>query len=351
MTDKALGLVASRRTVGRVGALAMLATSLVTLVTVHVLSGSSVPMSFDLVAACSMIAGVVCVLVPWDRISAAWLQLVPVLATVEIAAGIRVVGVFGNIGASYFVFVAVFCAYAFSSRLAVAGQVAFAAAASALPLFYATAPSSHTPEQVAVGIVVLVMIAGTVTVLREGLQARQRRLEEMAVRDPLTGVGNYRLLNERLAYELKRHRRSDTSLSVLLFDLDGFKEINDTIGHQMGDRVLADVARALSGAMREQDTVARQGGDEFSIIAPETEAAQAWQLAARAKRAVTAATNGSVNISVGVATFPIDAEDADRLLALADADLRHNKQPLRMRQRSSAATAPSAALEFIDITP
>jgi diguanylate cyclase (GGDEF)-like protein len=276
--------------------------------------------------------------------------VIPVLGTVQIAVGIRLIGAYGDIADNYYIFVAVFSAYAFSSRRAVAGQVAFASAASALPLLYATR-SSHMPAQVAVGILTLVLLSGIVTVLREGLQARQRRLEELAVRDPLTGVGNYRLMTERLEYEIARHRRSSTSFSVLLFDLDGFKEINDTFGHQVGDRVLADVARALSGSVREQDTVARQGGDEFSIIAPETDAGAAWRIAARAQLAVSAAANGSLSTSIGLATFPTDATDPDGLLSRADADLRRNKPSQQPRSRNPVPGPRAVLPRLVNVAP
>ena len=325
--------------------------SLATLGTVHLPGGLPVPIWFDVLVAASAITGAVCVVVPWDRISVAWLHLIPVLGTVQIAVGIRVIGAYGDIAANYYIFVAVFSAYAFSSRVAVAGQVAFASAASALPLFYTTSRSSHTPAQAAVGILTLAVVAGIVTVLREGLQARQTRLEELAVRDPLTGVGNYRLMTERLDYEIARHRRSGRSFSVLLFDLDGFKEINDTFGHQVGDRVLSEVARTLTGSVREQDTVARQGGDEFSIIAPETDTEGAWRLAARAQQAVRATANGSLSTSIGLATFPTDAEDPDRLLAQADADLRRNKEVLRPQHRSAARAPRTATLRLTDSAP
>ena len=348
--DPARGLVAGQRAVGRAAGLVITLASLVTLAAVHLPGGLPVPGWFDLLAVGSAVTGGVCVLAPWDRISPTWLHLIPVLGTVEIAVGIRAIGAYGDIASNYYIFVVVFSAYAFSSRLAVAGQVTLASAASALPLFYATARFSHTPARVAVDILTLVVIAGIVTVLREGLQARQRRLEELTVRDPLTGVGNYRLLTERLDYEIARHRRSGAALSVLVFDLDGFKEINDTFGHQVGDRVLADVARALTGSIREQDTVARQGGDEFSIVAPQTDSEQAWRLAARAQRAVAVATNGSLSTSVGIATFPADAGDPDRLVARADADLRANKQLLQPRQRQAAPSTRSATPRLVDST-
>ncbi len=152
------------------------------------------------------------------------------------------------------------------------------------------------------------------------MRALEERLRRLAVVDPLTGVGNPRLLAERLTYELARHRRHERRLAVCVLDLDGFKSVNDRFGHPTGDEVLRDVARALVRATREQDTVVRQGGDEFCVVAPETGDAEAAVLAARLERAVAGAVGGlAVGSSVGWAVFPDDATDADALVERADA--------------------------------
>ena len=96
----------------------------------------------------------------------------------------------------------------------------------------------------------------------------------------------------------------------MLLDLDGFKAINDTFGHPVGDRVLVEVARALSATVREQDTLARQGGDEFSILAPATGEEGAVALAMRVRDAVAIATRDSVATSVGWVIDPARGEDA-----------------------------------------
>jgi diguanylate cyclase (GGDEF)-like protein len=124
----------------------------------------------------------------------------------------------------------------------------------------------------------------------------------------------------------------------MLLDLDRFKVINDTFGHLVGDRVLIEVARALVACVRSQDTLARQGGDEFSILAPETGEDHAEGLAARARDSLEAATNGSLSTSVGWATFPADGEDAATLLAVADVALRDAKRDRGAQQRQHAGT-------------
>jgi diguanylate cyclase (GGDEF)-like protein len=265
-------------------------------------------------------------LTPWERIAARWLHAIPLLATVEVALGVYFAGVYGDIAANYYIFIGLFAAYAFATRRVVAAYVALASAASCLRLLY---PDPHVTETIArliVKVIVLVVVAAIVTLLREQLGERQRELEVLATHDPLTGVGNYRLLADRLQYEIVRHRRSGGSLTVMLLDLDGFKEVNDTLGHLAGDRVLREVAASLSAALRSQDTLARQGGDEFSILAPDTTAEQAAHLAARARQAVRDATGGSLSTSIGWVSSQQDGRDAHDLLALADANLRSAKQ-------------------------
>jgi diguanylate cyclase (GGDEF)-like protein len=301
--------------------------ALTALAAASLVSHPGAPLSFYILNVVSLLTGIACVLMPWGGISAGWLHVVPVVAIVEVTLGVRLAGPYGDIAADYFIFIVVFIGYAFATRRAVMAHVALATAASSLPLLY-EAPTGTEPARTLIRILVLVIIAGIVTLLREGLQRRQRELEALAMRDPLTGVGNYRLLTERLEYEVVRHRRTGSSLTVMLLDLDGFKEINDTLGHLTGDRVLHEVAAALACTVRAQDTLARQGGDEFSILAPETGHDQAAQLALRVRAAVYEATRGVLTTSIGWVTYPVGAEDPEALLSLADAELRHAKRQL-----------------------
>jgi diguanylate cyclase (GGDEF)-like protein len=140
-------------------------------------------------------------------------------------------------------------------------------------------------------------------------------------------VGNRRLLDERLDYEITRHRRHGRRLALVVLDLDGFKQVNDTLGHPAGDQVLRQVAEALTAAVREQDTVVRQGGDEFSVLAPETGPAEAEVLVARVKAALhgLVAVGEPLSASAGFAVFPDDATAASVLLAHADLEQRRDK--------------------------
>ncbi len=103
-------------------------------------------------------------------------------------------------------------------------------------------------------------------------------LAEQAVRDPLTGLYNRRFFDETLAQQIETARRYGRELSLVLFDLDRFKEVNDTLGHQAGDTVLKTFARLLLATARKADFVCRIGGDEFAVLLPETEISKARKM-------------------------------------------------------------------------
>jgi diguanylate cyclase (GGDEF)-like protein len=336
--------------IGRVAGALILVSEVVAFLAIQILSHRHLSWGFDVVLGTGFASGVACLLIPWARLDARWLNAIPILVTVELALGIRLGGFYGDIAANYYVFIAVFAGYAFRSRWVVAGHVALASAASALVLVYRHQAGSETAPRVAVTILMIVAVGAIVTLLREGLEKRQRELEALALRDPLTGVGNYRLLAERLEYELARHRRSGGSLTVLLLDLNGFKLVNDTHGHLAGDRVLVDVAQALHSALRSQDTLARQGGDEFSILAPETDSEQVRYLVQRIHEALAAGLDGSLTTSIGWATFPDDGANADALLNLADGDLRRAKRTPAPHRKNRDAQNRDAQPSKVPVT-
>jgi diguanylate cyclase (GGDEF)-like protein/PAS domain S-box-containing protein len=148
-------------------------------------------------------------------------------------------------------------------------------------------------------------------------------VKHMALHDPLTTLANRRLLHDRFAIALAQARRSGEPIAVASLDIDRFKQINDELGHPIGDQVLRTVARRLSAAVREGDTVARLGGDEFLILLPGTVRSGATTIAARILRESTmrpAVDDGDlrVSFSIGIAMFPDDGDDADTLLKVAD---------------------------------
>ncbi|HEY7632554.1 MAG TPA: GGDEF domain-containing protein [Thermoleophilaceae bacterium] len=193
--------------------------------------------------------------------------------------------------------------------------------ASVITILAIAASRGNTPSLLAI----LVVVGGCVAVVRmleAEFQRERHALRATAMRDPLTGVANRRAFGERLRYEIARHTRQQRRFAVIALDLDGFKAVNDRFGHQAGDELLREVASAINAILREQDTVARVGGDEFTVLAPETDREGGECLADRVEEAVAGVTTGisTLSASVGLAIFPDDAEGGPELLEIADAE-------------------------------
>ena len=176
----------------------------------------------------------------------------------------------------------------------------------------------------------------------ESTMADNARLEQLAQTDPLTQLLNRRALADRITAEMERALRYDSTLALLMIDLDHFKRVNDTYGHLVGDDVLRDVARLLLDTIRLSDIVARYGGEEFLVLLPETDDAGAESFAERIRVAVEAhdfTNNGAhpmlrLTSSVGVAMFPAARiESVEDLFARADAALYRAKADGRNRVR------------------
>ncbi len=156
-------------------------------------------------------------------------------------------------------------------------------------------------------------------------QEEQARL--LAVRDPLTGLANYRLLIERIGDEIKRYGRNGKPFSVLLLDLDGLKKINDAHGHLVGSLAICRVAEVLQLSCRETDTAARYGGDEFAVVLPESSAGSAAHVAERiSKRLAADAEEPQLSVSIGVAEYPRDGATIEHVLSAADQALYDQKR-------------------------
>ena len=163
-----------------------------------------------------------------------------------------------------------------------------------------------------------------------------KKIRELAVRDALTGLYNRRELHRFLDYELVKSKRYNHPFSILLMDIDHFKEINDRFGHRIGDEILQEVAQVLLNHTRGCDLCARYGGDEFIIVMPETPAGQAWYGAERLRKVVEklsiqlsaeaqALEPLSVTISCGISEFPADDETGQQIIDLADKALYQAK--------------------------
>ena len=151
-------------------------------------------------------------------------------------------------------------------------------------------------------------------------------LAARASTDPLTGLANHRAFHERLAVEVRRAVRYGRPLSVAVIDVDGFKEVNEIGGHELGDRILAAIAGRLSTMTRADDTLARIGGDEFAWLLPETDRMQAFVALERARNEIGASELAPtpITISVGICDT-LTSEDPSRLFHLADGALYWSK--------------------------
>lgn len=169
------------------------------------------------------------------------------------------------------------------------------------------------------------------------LNASRDAMAHLAHHDPLTGLPNRRMFEERLQQALDRSRRSGRPCALLFLDLDEFKAINDTRGHAVGDQVLQAVARAIVGAVRQVDTVARLAGDEFTVLCEQVDSEEAAlqivaKLHASFEPPLHVEVDGQpldVRASIGMSLFPRDAGDAHTLLASADAAMYRVKQSHR----------------------
>ena len=164
------------------------------------------------------------------------------------------------------------------------------------------------------------------------------RMEHMAYHDILTDLPNRAMFQEHLELALARARRQDLGVAVLFLDLDDFKPVNDTHGHEAGDEVLQQMARRIRSAVRETDLVARQGGDEFLVLLADLDLSDAAQVRKVVEDSIARITEAlaepvqvrkttlSMHASVGHALFPSDAGDARSLMRKADSSMYEHKQ-------------------------
>jgi diguanylate cyclase (GGDEF)-like protein/PAS domain S-box-containing protein len=156
------------------------------------------------------------------------------------------------------------------------------------------------------------------------IKKSQNKLHELVNHDPLTGLPNRRLLNELLEHSIKRAERDNHKIALLFIDLDRFKNVNDSLGHQVGDKLLLEVSRRISLSMRESDVVARLGGDEFVVMMDMiTNPNDASLIAKKIIHALQIEFNIDckdifISASIGISVFPNDCNDVDSLIKAAD---------------------------------
>ncbi len=238
----------------------------------------------------------------------------------------------------------------------VAGQPLARGEAAAAPLHIADRTwllVLRDPSQPGVGLPILIAVVGlSLAALLAALVliwSRNERMQELALQanhDPLTGLKNRRRFGEDLRTELARSRREGTVGAVLMRDLDNFKQVNDTLGHPAGDRVIADIASVLDARMRATDVIARLGGDEFAIVLPRCELDEAEEVAEAIAKAIRLHTPPEeavppITASIGVATFGPEAGGDDAVLTAADHALYEAKRAGRDTVRVSTGTVPA----------
>lgn len=158
------------------------------------------------------------------------------------------------------------------------------------------------------------------------LESAKERLRELAVTDGLTGLKNYRHFKDVLSLEIKRAERHKSPLSLIMFDIDYFKNYNDRHGHLAGDRVLQDIAVLVTKNIRKIDLAARYGGEEFAVILPNTNIKNSRIVAEKLRKLVEdyhfpfqeSQPNGNITISVGVSSYPSSGKTFEELVSCAD---------------------------------
>ncbi|HEX2295424.1 MAG TPA: sensor domain-containing diguanylate cyclase [Actinomycetota bacterium] len=175
-------------------------------------------------------------------------------------------------------------------------------------------------------------------------------IRRMADTDGLTGIANRRFFEHALDKEISRAKRSGEQLTLVMLDIDHFKQLNDTHGHQVGDQILQEVGTVLRGACRDFDVAARYGGEEFAVLLPGCTTQESFSAAGRLRKVISEMEGAvPVSASAGVATFPLHAADAASLVKAADEALYESKRLGRDRvtrsRRKGVAVVPDKVAE------
>ncbi len=284
-------------------------------------------------------------LFPWRRYDRNLFLLAPLAGLCLIALAVYFSGGWESPFFPFYAFVVVFCAIYFSPQIA-ALVIALSVLFSLSPQLYgpdAAGLAEHltvrVPTDLALALVSWYMAreVGRRERLRGDYERQLREMQEQkdhfqraSLTDLLTGLYNRRGFEEELIKESKRARRSEEAFTVILLDLDDFKQINDEYGHRTGDESLRIVANALRSSARETDVLARYGGEEFTVLLPGSSPRGARNFFDRTREDVANSSERqlgfTLRISAGAASFPADADDPNRLLEAADTAMYQAKR-------------------------
>ncbi len=263
-----------------------------------------------------------------QRIPAGAYPWLVVLGTVLITVGIYFRGEPTAPHALFYLWIVFYSCY-FLGRITAVAQLALAMAGYGLVLVLADEAAGEALELWLVAAGGLVVSGMLITMLKSQVDGMVLQLADAARTDTLTGLLNRRGLEETFELEVERARRGEQTLSLLLGDLDCFKKVNDVFGHHAGDEALARAGEVLDREKRRIDTLARFGGEEFALIAPDTDSQEAFMLAERLRIALREefADDGiPLTISFGLATSPQNGTSRQELVGGADAALYAAKE-------------------------
>jgi diguanylate cyclase (GGDEF)-like protein len=341
-TGNDVGRPATRANMARTSALLSAAGALVCLIAVLVPGDGQLDDDVLLVTAAAAGALAVFLLLAYERVPRWGFHVVALLDTALFTAVAYGWGSMSSYGPLPYLWVTGFVFY-FFSRSAALVHLSVIAVGYALAL--ALESPSENPLDGWIATVFTLLVTGyLLSVVRDRLAHLIAGLSDAAHHDPLTDLLNRRGFQEVFDVELERARRADQPLSLIVGDLDRFKRVNDVHGHAAGDDVLKRVADAIRGAKRGFDRAARIGGEEFAILAPDSDEHGAYMLAERIRAAVHEAFadqgDGQLTISFGISTHPLHGQSADGLLRTADQALYAAKRLGRNRSVISSAEVP-----------
>ena len=276
------------------------------------------PSDHPALTVCAVVyALVAAVLFLWRRPPRAVLHAICPAGTIAATAGVAFAEPIG-LTPIFYLWPMLVAAY-FLGRREVAANLALAAASCALALVLWTEPVLRLAMFMAV-LAIVGVVTAVVVVLREQVLALVLRLRTLASHDSLTGALNRGAFEQRLDAELARARRSQATLSLVVFDVDHFKRLNDSFGHAAGDAALRGIGDVVAAGMRRSDVFGRLGGEEFGLLLPDTSIAGAATVADKLRRRLAAPTAGrkALTVSFGVAELHAGANTARAMFADAD---------------------------------